>query len=516
MKPICLVFLFLWFPFVLFSQNLPWVQDAGDETLWYQELKLREPGAFQPFESSPESWESWLKSGTLKSGFSSVWRETLSNRYQIGNPDSFRVAVSGLGRLSGTNVPVSTEKVRGTSVGGFWFSPNSHLVFSTALQVDNDAGMDSDYRGRISNELNNNSIKGFLFHRHAYVAGKWSWFEFTAGKQKISWGPTNSYSMLVGLSSPPPDLLWFRYTAGPFRLTHFYAQLDYSTYPADGIRLTKKTDIQRNLAGIRLEAVVFKGFTASLSQTILFPTTSPGFRLGYLNPLITYFGERENVGLSQLDDNIGYQGDVSWRLPGLHAYTSVLVDDFSIDGTVGHKLGIQGGSEISDPVLPFLGTVVLEYTRLMPKVYTVKSNGGPLWLNYVFYGKMNSITETDFTKGSILGHPIGPDAWQILIKARIWEIYPVIPQIAVLYQVAGTQNELLPSVTNPLKFPEKRIFSELKVGYDWMGRISVSSFIQHRYFVNFAHESGSKSDWLAGGSIQVDLSYSWNPGLTLF
>lgn len=517
MKQISALFFFIFLFFKTgFSQSLPWIQDDRTEFEWYSELKLRFPESFSQFESLPENWDNWLESNpTLNSGFLSAWNKELQKRYVHYEPSLFRINLMAYGTLQGASKPVFTKNIRGTGYGGGWAALGQHTVISSVFQIDNDASLDPDYRGRITNILNNQMVDGFLIHKHAYIKTKWDWFEAMAGKNKLSWGPTSTSSLILSHSAPPLDLIWFRYTAGPFRLTHFFSQLDYSLFKMDGKTLLTDTEIQRNFAGVRFEAKVTQNLTAGISQTILFPTRTPGIRLVYLNPLVTYFGERENVGLSQLDDNINYGADLSYRVSGLHSYGTLLIDDFSLDGKVNNKIGIQAGTELSDPVLPFPASFLIEFTKINPKVYTVKSNGGPLWLNYVFYGKMVSITEPDFSKGSILGNPLGPDSWQIFTRFKYWDFYPFKIESAILYQVLGTQNSLITTGTS-FKRNETRAFYEIKTGYEWTGWMVTSFFIQNRTYINASHLKQNTSDWIVGGKFEMDLGYTYRAGKTLF
>lgn len=511
--------LFMWMVLLAefgFSQTLPWIQDDRTEAEWYSELKLRFPDSFSQFESYPDSWEKWIDSApALNNGFFTVWNNELQKRYVQYEPSLLRINLIAYGTLLGSSTPVFTKNIRGMGYGGAWAGFGQHTVFSSLFQIDNDASLDPDYRGRITNVLNNQRVEGFLIHRHAYIKTQWDWFEAMAGKNKLSWGPTLTNSLILSQAAPPLDLIWFRYTAGPFRLTHFFSQLDYSLFKMDGKLLPVDTEIQRNLAGVRLESRLTQHLTAGISQTILFPTRTPGIRLVYLNPLVTYFGERENIGLSQLDDNINYGVDLAYRLPGLYSFSSVLIDDFSLDGKVNNKLGFQVGTEISDPVLPFPATLQIEFTKINPKVYTVKSTGGPLWLNYVFYAKMVSITEPDFSKGAILGNPIGPDAWQVFTRIKYWDFYPFRLETAILYQVLGKQNSLL-TTGSPYKRNETRAFYEIKTGYEWTGWIVTSLFVQNRTTLNAGHFKPNTSDWIVGGKFEMDLGYSYRAGKTIF
>lgn len=500
---------------ILLSQTLPWVQDDRYESEWYSELKLRYPDSFSSFESNPESWEHWLGSNTIPNSiFLKVWNQELQQRYSRQDSTVFPINFIAYGSLSGASEPVYTKNIRGTGYGGAWARFGKNTVFSSLFQLDNDASTDSDYRGRTSNVLNNSKVNGFLIHKHAYIYYKWNWFEFMGGKNKIGWGPTSTNSLILSQSAPPLDLIWFRYTARAFRLTHFFSQMDYSVFK-ESSNLDSDTEIQRNLAGVRIETLVTNKLTAGISQTILFPTRSPGFRIVYLNPLVTYFGERENIGLSSLDDNINYSADLSFRIPGLHSYTSILVDDFSLDGKVNNKVGFQIGTELSDPVLPLLSSFLIEFTKINPKVYTVKNTGGPLWLNYVFYGKMLSITEPDFSNGSILGNPLGPDAWQIYTKIKYWDFYPFRIEAAILYQVLGKENSLIAEIPS-FERNETHAIYEIKTGYEWTGWMVTTVFVQNRTQINTGHQRENSTDWLIGGKFEMDLGYTYRAGEPLF
>lgn len=501
----------------LLSQTLPWVQDDRSESEWYSELKLRYPDSFSSFESNPETWEKWLSaSKILNSKFEKVWNQELRQRYTQQDTSAFFMNFMAYGSLTGASKPMYTKYIRGTGYGGAWAKLGKYTVFSSIFQIDNDVSIDNDYRGRTLNVVNNEQVKGFLIHKHAYISFKMGWFEAMGGKNKIGWGPTSTSSLILSHSAPPLDLIWFRYTAGSFRVTHFFSQMDYSIFSKkDNPSLLSDTEIQRNLAGVRIEARVTNNLTAGLSQTILFPTRSPGFRIVYLNPLVTYFGERENIGLSALDDNINYSADLSFRIPGLHSYASLLIDDFSLDGTVNNKLGFQIGTELSGPVFSFPASFLIEITKINPKVYTVKNTGGPLWLNYVFYGKMLSITQPDFSNGSILGHPLGPDAWQIYTRLKYWDFYPFRMDAAFLYRVFGKENTLI-AQGSPFERDESHAFYEIKTGYEWTGWMVTSLFVQNRTQINSRHFRQNTSDWLIGGRFEMDLGYTYRSGKTLF
>ena len=503
------------------AQQYPWVQFDSQEAMMYTEMQLRNPERFNSFESYPYSWKEFLAADKTENQFL-LWQKYISEKYHpFSIADSSNLTISNSGILTASKTPMFTKNVRMTDYTILSGQINPYLTFSTSLQMDNDASLDSDYKGRISNDVNNNPIQGFLIHKHAYLLGGSGGFEAMFGKQKISWGPTLTHSLIISESAPAFDLLWFRYSWNFVRLTHFWAQLDHHLYKKQSI-LTEDTELVRHLLGTRLEFRISDRWSAGISQTILFATEGFGFKLNYLNPLTTYFGERQNTGITRLDDNISYHADLSFRDEGIFGFGNILVDDYSLDGTVGNKLGFQIGGEISDPVLPFPSTISVQFTTIAPKTYTVKANNGPVWLNYTVYAKMIDSDQKDLSKGTIIGSPLGPDSWQIFLRHRLWNFYPFWFETSFVLENRGKENNLLPIQIAPNQYKDTFDVDEthtrikFSFNYDYESSAKLSSFLIYSDIRNPNHQSGKSQDFNVGITAQFDVYTILHLKRTLF
>lgn len=499
----------LLFSIAVSGQSLPWIQFENQESLFYQELRLRNPGEFVSFESYPYDWKYYLQHQKGKPSFNTKWTKYISDKYSFMlNDSSDHLGIEDQGIFRYGSEIIDTKPVRLTNYLSGYGKISRYLLFSTSLQMDTDASKDSDYRGRTENAVNESPVQGFLIHKHAYLKTEVSGFEGMFGKQKLSWGPSITHSLILSNNIPALDQLWFRYSWKSIRLTHFWAQMDHSVYDSTQY-FTEKTELSRNLFGTRAEFRITENLNLGISQTMIFPVKGFGFKLDYLNPLITFFGERQNTGISELDDNVTYETDLSYRRPGFNIFTSVLVDDYSLDGTVGNKLGFQLGAEISDPILNFPATFSLEYTKINPKTYTVKSSLGPVWLNYVYYSKMNGYNIKDLSNGSIIGHPNGPDSWQLYFRNRLWQWYPFWFETEVVYRSFGLESSLLP-INSPSKMfdiMQSETIAKFSSHFDYENRLRSSVFFIYDYTKNPDHISGESSDIIFGLNLSFDLYY---------
>lgn len=493
---------------LLQAQLFTWIQPESQEMLIYQELKLRQPEKFSSQESYPFSWKEYFNDKNQTPSFNN-WNNLLNQKYTIYTvKDSSYLTLANAGSTTISRLPLSTKVVRMTDYTTISGQINPYLTFSTSVQLDTDASMDNDYKGRVSNAVNDQTINGFLIHKHAYLLTGSNGFEAMFGKQKLSWGPTLTESMMLSDAAPAHDLLWFRYSWNFIRLTHFWSMLDHHVYDPQG-NLTQKEELVRHLLGTRIELQLGERWAFGVSQTNLFATEGFGINLSYLNPLTSYFGEHQNNGLMKLDDNIAYQADLSYRRPGLFSFGSLFIDDVSLDGTDNNKLGLQLGGEISDPILNFPSTFSAQFTVIAPKVYTVKSNNGPIWLNYVVYSKMLDYDKKDLNRGSILGNSLGPDSWQFFLRHRLWNYYPFWYETTFVYQSLGKKNTLLPLSTNPLKefydYDEQHIRIKFSLNYDYQLMAKFSSFIIFSDIRNPNHQSGRSQDFNIGINAQFDV-----------
>ncbi|NUQ80904.1 MAG: hypothetical protein HUU10_04765 [Bacteroidetes bacterium] len=503
-----LILTFFFLPVLSSAQVHPWIQTDRQEFLWMNEMKLRYPGSFSPFESYPADWSVWLEDHQVNlPTMVDAWNQQLRSDYVKRNADEPGL-LHGLlyGSLQSMTKPEFDYHVRGSLYGGIWGQLGDHLLGASVLQIDSDASHDTDYRGRWVNRVNETRVDGYLIHKYSYLRAGWGWFDMMVGKQKLSWGATQTSSMMLSHAAPPGDLIWFRYRWKAIQLVHFFSQMDHSTFDSSAY-FQQPTELQRNLLGTRLEARITNRLTVAVSQTVLFPTTGFGVKLSYLNPLITFFGERQNTGTTALDDNVSYSFDGSYRFPGLHGYGSVMLDDVSIDGLVSNKIGFQAGLEWSDPLWSLPLTVGLEWTRIMPKTYTVKDANGPLWLNYVFYSKMIDHNLKDLSAGSILGHPAGPDSWQVFYKARWWQWYPVWLELSGQYTVYGKGNLLVPDAVNGLNYQRKQFRNDSRLTATWEYKpgMQASTWLQWIAIKNPVHQLGFRNDLLLGVTLRLDL-----------
>lgn len=491
---------------ISYGQIQRWIQDNDMERVWYDEIRLRQ---FQGkvFESYPVSWQQHHFSTDIPSFIPyNSWKNWSQDfLFSFDTDDTVIIRLFSHGEAKTRQHYRELKDYRLTNRTGVDIRIEKHILFSSALQLDTDAGMDPDYKGRSGNQINNQEVNGYLFHRYAYIKGEFQWLEWMVGKQKISFGPSITHSLILSEHAPPMDLLWFRFNMNAIRITAFYGFLDHSTYISPKLP-TNEMEIYRHLAGHRFELAVTKNLNMGATQTILIPSASNSIQVKYFNPMITYFGERENEGLSVLDDNIGYGMDITWRQSGLKSYSEIFLDDYSLDGTVVNKIGLSVGFQLSDPILPIPLTISSEFTRISPKTYTVKTENGPVWLDYVMYPKLLPNHLKDLNQPSILGNPLGPDSWQWFFDVKYWGFYPFWLNVSLTVLNKGSENNLSGQAILPgLDYSEKRLKFATSLTYDWVGWGYLSCFVHYDDYGKIAMTNTSRSDVFFGlkGSLNI-------------
>ena len=162
---------------------------------------------------------------------------------------------------------------------------------------------------------------------------------------------------------------------------------------------------ERYLALHRVEAQPLRWASVGFTEMVVYGFRGP--ELAYLNPLFPI--KPAEHALWDRDNSL-FALDATVRpLRGVEAYGTWLVDDLDFsnigEASVGNKWAVQGGVQAA--VLAGV-TAFGEYTRIEPFTYTHRfSRDG------VFY---NAYAQNGFA----LGHPLGPNADQVLAGVRAW------------------------------------------------------------------------------------------------
>jgi hypothetical protein len=252
--------------------------------------------------------------------------------------------------------------------------------------------------------------------------------EIRFGRDRNRWGPGVG-SVALSDYAPVYDQLQLRTQFWRVHYTNLFAQF-VDRVPGGDQLLPRKYG-----AFHRLEIDLPANVQLELFETVVFAsdTTRDGYRRGfdfsYLNPIIFYRAVEGDLGSP---DNVLLGAGASWMPhPGYRLYGQFVLDEFQassfFDDWWGNKWGYVVGSQVSDPGgLPNLD-VRLEYARLRPFLYS------------------HAQLSTAFVhQNDVLGHPAGPNAWDIASLIQ----YRPVPQVTLAFDAAYTRRGRNPDGAN--------------------------------------------------------------------
>jgi len=241
---------------------------------------------------------------------------------------------------------------------------------------------------------NDDDTKIYADRTGAELAWQTTWFDLVFAQQEVVWGPGESGKLTLSNYAEQYPYFLLRKDWNRFRFTSLHGKLQ--SYPIDDPLTNTINYPEKWLAAHRLEIDLFKNLTIGLNENYIYGQRYVDW--AYLLPINFYRGTQH-----KLRDRDNATISIDWKYRpgfGLSSYGTVFIDEMkkSALGTDwwGNKHALLTGIALIDPFYCENIELVLEYTAVMPWVYTH---------NYAY----NSYT-TDYRS---LGHWAGPNS-QIL------------------------------------------------------------------------------------------------------
>ncbi len=251
--------------------------------------------------------------------------------------------------------------------------------------IDEGLAKDSLYTGKVWRGFAGDAVQ-------AYLSFKLPYFNLFLGRDNLSWGQSQLFSLILSPNSPPIDMLKLEGEWGIFKATSFFTKLD----PVEISDSTGINKIQRYLSAHRLGLRIKNFLQLGFSETIVYGGKNRQFELYYLNPLLWFHGAQLNEGE---DDNTFLGFDFNFTpFRKILLYGELLIDDFQIEKKNSsdkepNEIAYSLGTKTAD-LFGLTGTELnLEYLRINNWTYNQKYP----WNRYLY-------------KNKIIGNPLGPDA----------------------------------------------------------------------------------------------------------
>lgn len=279
---------------------------------------------------------------------------------------------------------------RALSLGDGSVLPTRRLLLHARAEIDNRGEEQADFIGHAWKR----GITGRF--THAYGVYRVPRFSISAGRRRHGWGPGLGGSMLLQPGAPPFDQAGIEWCFGPFSGAAFVAPLDdRAVDEGEGESVARRWFSARRF----LFRPGSGRFHVAFSEAVLYGGEERAFDWAYANPLMFAYAEQWN---RNRDDNVVWSVDAYARVHrSVDLFGELLIDDFQYDlETEPNQIGFLAGVRLKSlPRLPGL-FVDAEYVRVNNWVY---GHGQP-WNRYTF-------------GNALLGHPLGPDADRILVRA---------------------------------------------------------------------------------------------------
>jgi hypothetical protein len=247
--------------------------------------------------------------------------------------------------------------------------------------------------------------------------------ELRAGRDRAQWG-FGASSVALSNYAPTFEQIQIRTQFWRIHYTNLFAQfVDRAPDHAGRRILPRKYGAYHRLA-IDLPGDVQLEF---FEMVLHGPDTTDarvrsGFEVSYLNPIIFYRAVEGDLGWP---DNMLLGAGAAWNpVPGWRLYGQFILDEFQarsfFDDWWGNKWGYLVGTRVSDPGgLPNVD-LQLEYARLRPYLYS-----------------HHSLASTAVHQDDILGHPIGPNAWDLTGIVNWQPTHRLATTVNVAYTARG-------------------------------------------------------------------------------
>ena len=331
------------------------------------------------------------------------------------NPDAVRIFALGSERwrverrYHGDDLP--------SFRGGFAWRPEKYCGVLVSADVDRAKALDPAYTGKKYHGLTGDLETAALFFRTGNVA-------VTIGRLRSFWGPQR-VNLLISETAEPLDLLSLAYGKGRLTFNFLFARLDQSRPDsADFIRFPGRTfNDNRYLAAHRLDLRLHHRLRLGLFEAVIFGGEGRSPELYYLNPLHFFHAAQLN---NKVDDNTILGLDLT-ILPGkgILVYGQLLVDDLQIDDKSQgdqepNEFGMMAGLFRAGQIGNLAADIKLEYIRITNRTYHQRDPRN----RYLYRDRP-------------LGHPLGPDADSLSVKARLWPQPTMFAEIELAYRRHG-------------------------------------------------------------------------------
>lgn len=219
-----------------------------------------------------------------------------------------------------------------------------------------------------------------------YLKYRTPWLDLTIGRQKIRWGPGARSGVTLSYSNPPMDVI---------RMDVRYSKLSYSGFIGD----IRGTSGNKKIAAHRIDFIPFKGLRLGAGETVVYNRAK--FEILYSLPLMPFHIAEHHLGDK---DNNGINFDVEYSgIENGRVYAELFIDDYKLAKNPfthwGNKWAILAGLQLTKPLNLSNSSLLMEYIRVEPYVYTHKLDE----INYFNYDRS-------------IGHRGGPDSDELLVS----------------------------------------------------------------------------------------------------
>ncbi len=330
----------------------------------------------------------------------------------------------------------------------FGFDIGSHLSLYTDATVNQTLKDDTLYTGFTKLGLD-------ALHQQAYVRYSDPHFDFTFGRDYLSWGYGNNGTVLISTTPGALDLASLFVNTRVVKFNWFVAQLnqmpeftpDTNNYGIYGPAPTVgKPDplANRYLTGSRFEFNIGDKVYLGAYQAGVFGGPNAPIDLELINPLrLTY--ENEANGGKDVNAFLGADISVFWP-KDFNFYGDLTIDDWQVDHkTIGDlkpnlysfNLGMNAANALSG--LGISGTDVnLQYTMVRNRVYNE--------YNWASFEKL-------MLRNYPIANPYGDNFWNVDLRLSHWLTYEWKVGIEAMHLEHGSQNfsgpYTMPWLTDP-------------------------------------------------------------------
>lgn len=287
-----------------------------------------------------------------------------------------------------------------------------HLTLANRTIVDQDYKYDPNFAGDLSES------EHWLYGRvnDAYVNLRFGKFDVFFGRTHRNWGPLNLPSLILSDYAYTYDHALFSYTAGHFKLTMIFAQLE--DLPGAAVldknspdSTTYYPNARKYLVGHRVDIHFSNRFQIALSEVATYGGPDRDIELAFFNPMNFYYAIQRN---DQKQMNGHWALDAFYKpADRLSLYLQFLIDDIIVNNDPGvndrsrfpDRLGLTVSARAADVLVPGMNASVA-YTRIWNGTYQSRWN----WENYHY-------------RALGLGYPCA-SCEEVKIDLAYWKLFP--------------------------------------------------------------------------------------------